>query len=294
LINISYHHNYLYHLWGAFSNTSSPLARRSFFAEGAKETIDRTEGGTAMNDYRIALVTGASSGIGRAVAVALAERGLEVHAVARRGDILAQLEKESGCHPHAVDVSDAKALEAMCDGLEVDVLVNAAGMALGYKPVHEQGDIADFDVMLDVNVTACLRFLRLVLPGMVERDRGHIVNLGSMWGLYPVGGATTYATVKGAVHQLSQCLRVDLLGRRVRVTEICPGRVETSFHGTALGDSEAAHKIFYEGKESLSAGDVTDSILFALEAPAHVNISMIEISPLMQAPSGVTFAQPLK
>ena len=247
-----------------------------------------------MNDYRIALVTGASSGIGRAVAVALAERGLEVHAVARRGDILAQLEKESACHPHAVDVRDTKALEAMCDGLEIDVLVNAAGMAVGYQAAHDQGDIADFDVMVDVNVTAYLRLLRLVVPGMVERDRGHIVNLGSMWGLYPVGGATTYATVKGAVHQLSQCLRVDLLGRRVRVTEICPGRVETGFHGTALGDVEAARKTFYEGNESLHAEDVTDAILFALDAPPHVNISMIEMAPQMQGPSGVTFATPLR
>ncbi|MDP6572443.1 MAG: SDR family NAD(P)-dependent oxidoreductase [Rhodospirillales bacterium] len=247
-----------------------------------------------MNDYRIALVTGATSGIGRAVAVALAGRGLEVHAVARRGDMLAELEKEAGCRPHAVDVSDTKALEAMCDGLEVDVLINAAGMAVGYLKAHEQGDIDDFDVMVDVNVTAYLRLLRLVVPGMVERDRGHIVNLGSMWGLYPVGGATTYATVKGAIHQLSQCLRVDLLGQRVRVTEICPGRVETGFHATALGDAEAARKTFYEGNESLSPEDVTEAILFALETPPHVNISMIEMAPQMQAPSGVTFAKPLR
>ena len=247
-----------------------------------------------MNDYRIALVTGATSGIGKAVAVALAERGLEVHAVARRGDVLAELERESGCQPHVVDVSDTKALKAMCDELKVDVLINGAGMAVGYQPAHEQGDIADFDVMVDVNVTAYLRLLRLVVPGMVERDRGHIVNLGSMWGLYPVGSATTYATVKGAVHQLSQCLRVDLLGYRVRVTEICPGRVETEFHGAALGDVEAARKTFYEGNETLQAEDVRDAILFALEAPPHVNISMVEMAPQMQGPSGVTFATPVR
>lgn len=248
-----------------------------------------------MHDYRTALVTGASSGIGRAVAVALAERGLRVHALARRRALLESLVAETGCQALAVDLGDAQAVEKALAPLEVDVLVNAAGMAVGYHAAHEQPRIEDFDVMVDVNLTAVLRLLRLAVPGMVARNRGHVVNIGSTFGLHPVANSTTYAAVKGAIHQLSQSLRADLLGRRVRVSEICPGRVVTGFHTTALaGDALRARQVFYEGRESLAPEDVVAAILYALEAPLHVNVAMIELTPLMQGPTGIAFVDALE
>lgn len=248
-----------------------------------------------MHGYKSALVTGASSGIGRGLASALADRGLEVHALARRRDLLDALASETGCIPIAVDLTDAKALEAALAGLEIDVLVNAAGMAIGFHRVFEQPRLADLDTMVNVNLAAVLRTLRLVVPGMVARDRGHIVNIGSIYGLNPNGGATTYCSLKAGVHQLSQCLRADLLGRRIRVTEVCPARVATGFHAAALGaDADTARKAFYDGREPLTAEDVTAAVLYALEAPLHVNVTMIELAPLMQGPTGIAFVDPIK
>src|SRR5258705_2525067 len=185
-----------------------------------------------FSDYRKALVTGASSGIGAATVRRLSAEGLEVHAVARAADRLATLSAETGCRVHAVDVSDPDALTALAKAAEFDVLVNNAGQS-------RRGNILDttpedVDTLIDVNLRAVLHLTRLIAPGMGSRDRGHIVNVSSIAGHYAFGeNATTfnssvaYHATKAGIHSLSLQLRVDLYGTKVRVTEISPGRVAT-------------------------------------------------------------------
>ncbi|MFE2065827.1 SDR family NAD(P)-dependent oxidoreductase [Streptomyces sp. NPDC059467] len=192
-----------------------------------------------------------------------------------------------GTAPHAVDITDTEALTATLAGLEIDVLVNNAG-------VSRTGNIltADefaVDEQIAVNIQAVLHLVRLLMPGMVERDLGHIVNISSIAGVYNFGGNTIYHATKAAVHTLSRQLRVDGYGRRVRVTEICPGRVETEIFGRLLGDMEAAQRQFYDGYESLKPEDIADSIEFAVDSPRHVNIGHIEILPTFQVPGGLNF-----
>ncbi|MFF0226295.1 SDR family oxidoreductase [Streptomyces sp. NPDC004629] len=240
-----------------------------------------------FSDYRTALVTGASTGIGAVVVERLARHGLEVHAVARDADRLADLAARTGCVAHAVDITDTDSLTEAVGGLEIDVLVNNAG-------VSRPGNIltADewaVDEQVAVNVRAVLHLLRLLMPGMVQRDLGHIVNISSIAGVYNFGGNTIYHATKAAVHTISRQLRVDGFGRRVRVTEICPGRVETEIFGRLLGDMEEAQRRYYDGYESLKPGDIADAIEFALGSPRHVNIGHIEILPTFQVPGGLAF-----
>jgi NADP-dependent 3-hydroxy acid dehydrogenase YdfG len=185
----------------------------------------------ALEDYKTALVTGASSGIGAAAVRALAARGLTVHAAARRAERLAALAAETGCSPLVLDVRDTEALYAALGGLEVDILINNAGLGRGFEALFRVAP-EDIDTTLKTNVLAAVHAVRATLPGMVERKRGHIVNIGSIAGLYPIK-SSLYGASKGAVHLLSQDLRVELQGSGVRVTEICPGRVETEFFEVA-------------------------------------------------------------
>ncbi|MFJ1749405.1 SDR family oxidoreductase [Streptomyces sp. NPDC088116] len=241
----------------------------------------------AFSDYRTALVTGASTGIGAVVVERLTKQGLQVHAVARNADRLAELAERTGCVPHAVDITDTAALAEMLEGIEIDVLVNNAG-------VSRTGNIltADefaVDEQIAVNVQAVLHLVRLIMPGMVERDLGHIVNISSIAGVYNFGGNTVYHATKAAVHTLSRQLRVDGYGKRIRVTEICPGRVETEIFGRLLGDMDKAQELYYDGYESLKPEDVADAIEYAVGTPRHVNIGHIEILPTFQVPGGLNF-----
>ncbi len=240
----------------------------------------------ALEDYRTALVTGASSGIGAAVVRALSTRGVTVHAAARRAERLEALAAETGCVPVVLDLRDTRALYDRLGGLEVDILINNAGLGRGFGALFEVAP-EDIDVTLQTNVLAAVHVVRATLPGMVERKRGHIVNVGSIAGLYPIK-SSLYGASKGAVHLLSQNLRVELQGSGVRVTEICPGRVETEFFEIAVGE-EAAKKA-YEGFEVLVPDDVADAILYALDAPWRVNIGRIELTPTEQHVGGVTIA----
>jgi NADP-dependent 3-hydroxy acid dehydrogenase YdfG len=240
-----------------------------------------------FSDYRTALVTGASTGIGASVVERLAKHGLEVHAVSRNAARLDELAARTGCVPHPVDITDTAALTDLCAGLEIDVLVNNAG-------VSRQGTILDADAFavdeqIAVNIAGVLHLVRLLLPGMVERDLGHVVNVSSIAGVYNFGGNTIYHATKAAVHTLSRQLRVDAFGRRIRVTEICPGRVETEIFGRLLGDMEEAQRRFYDGYESLKPADVSDAIEYAIGTPRHVNIGHIEIVPTFQVPGGLEF-----
>lgn len=238
----------------------------------------------ALEDYKTALVTGASSGIGAAVVSALRARGLNVIAAARRAERLEALAAETGCTPLVLDVRDTAALYDKLGGLEVDILVNNAGLGRGFEPLFEALP-EDIDTTLGTNVLAAVHVVRAVAPGMVGRKRGHIVNIGSIAGLYPIK-SSIYGASKGAVHLLSQNLRIELQGSGVRVTEICPGRVETEFFQIAVGE-EAAKEV-YAGFEVLVPEDIADAILYALDTPWRVNISTIELTPTEQYPGGVT------
>lgn len=243
------------------------------------------------SDYQTALVTGASTGMGAALVGRLRERGLDVHAVARDTARLAQVAEETGAIPHAVDLTDVDALERELGDLPVDVLVNNAGVSATGNILG--ADRETVDAMVDVNLRAVLHLTRLLLPGMVERDLGHIVNITSIAGRYNFYGHTAYHATKAALGQLSRQLRNDTVGRRIRVTEICPGRVETEIFGRNLGGSpeamQQAWEIYYEGYESLTTADIAATVDVAIEAPRHVNLGLIEITPTFQVPGGLTF-----
>ncbi len=236
----------------------------------------------ALEDYRTALVTGASSGIGAAVVEALTGRGVTVHAAARRKDRLEALATATGCVPLELDVRDTRAVHRKLGGMEVDILVNNAGMGRAFGEMFK-ADPEDIDATLETNVIGAVHVLRAVLPGMVERKRGHVVNIGSIAGLYPLVSAI-YGASKGAIHLLSQNLRIELQGSAVRVTEICPGRVRTEFARVAF--DEAAEDEMYTGFEVLLPEDVAGAILYALDAPWRVNVSTIEIVPTEQVLGG--------
>ena len=242
-------------------------------------------------DYKTALVTGASTGMGAAIAERLAKRGLAVHAVARNEDRLTELADRTGAVHHALDLTDTAALASALGTLEVDVLVNCAGVSRPGNILDSTEE--DLDEIIDVNLRALLQLTRLTLPGMVQRDLGHIVNISSIAGLYNFYGHTAYHATKAAVHQISRQLRNDTVGKRIRVTEICPGRVETEIFGRNLGGSpeamEEAWQTYYEGYESLTTDDIVNALDYAIETPRHVNIGMIEIMPTFQVPGGLTF-----
>ncbi|MEV4239886.1 MULTISPECIES: SDR family oxidoreductase [unclassified Nocardia] len=246
-----------------------------------------------FDDYRTALVTGANTGMGAAITETLAKRGLTVYGVARDAARLDEVAARTGMIPLAVDVTDTAALTNAVGQLEIDVLVNNAG-------VSATGNILDaapesVDAMVDVNLRAVLHLCRLLMPGMVERDLGHVVNISSIAGLYNFYGHTAYHATKAAIHQISRQLRNDVIGRRVRVTEICPGRVETEIFGRNLGGTPEAMReawqTYYEGYESITTKDIADTIEFAIDAPRHVNLGLIEITPTFQVPGGLEFVR---
>lgn len=242
-----------------------------------------------MNDYHTAIVTGASSGIGDAVVRALAERGITVHAVARRADRLARLAEDTGCLPHVLDLTDTDALYAALEGIECDILVNNAGMGRSFDRLASASR-EDVDRVLSTNVLAATHVVRAVTPGMIERGRGHLVNIGSVAGLYPIQ-SSLYGASKGAIHLMAQNLRIELKGTGVRCTEICPARVRTEFFQVA-NDDQAVAAAAFEGFSVLEPIDIADAILYALEAPWRVNVSTIEITPTEQYVGGV-FIEPV-
>jgi len=244
----------------------------------------------SFSDYKTALVTGASSGIGAAVVERLRRENLEVHAVARSARALQELAERTGCIPHAIDVTDRAALAKLASEMEFDILVNNAGV--DRPKTFLEAEDGDIDLLVDVNLRAVLHLCRLIVPGMAARDRGHVVNISSIAGLYNFGGNSTYHATKAGVSMLSNQLRIDTFGKRVRVTEICPGRVATDIFSHVHGNDPSVRERFIDGFELPQASDIADAIAFAIAAPIAVNIGHMEITPTLQVMGGLQTARP--
>jgi len=239
---------------------------------------------------KIALVTGATSGFGDACAEAFVRAGMRVIATGRRKERLEALAARLGkdrIHPLVLDVQDRAAVEEAVASLPpalsaIDVLVNNAGLALGLEPA-QRASLDEWETMIATNCRGLVTMTRAVLPGMVERNRGHVVNVGSVAALYPYPGGNVYGATKAFVHQFTLNLRADLLGTAVRATVVEPGMAETEFSLVRFsGDASKASKV-YEGVKPLTAQDIAEAILWIVSLPAHVNVNAIELMPVQQA-----------
>lgn len=243
----------------------------------------------------IVFITGASAGFGSAIARSFVKGGHRVVATARRKDRLQALADELGdaLLPLELDVRDRDAVAAIPAALpagfaDVDVLVNNAGLALGLEPAH-RASLDDWQTMIDTNCTGLVQVTRALLPGMVERNRGHVFNLGSVAGRWPYAGGNVYGATKAFVRQLSLNLRADLLGTAIRVTDIEPGLCGgTEFSNVRFhGDDDKAAKV-YADVQPLTAEDIADSVYWIATRPAHVNINTIELMPVAQSFAGLS------
>ena len=241
----------------------------------------------SLDQNTIALVTGASSGIGEATARALRNKGVKVYAAARRLDRLETLAGETGCIPVQLDVRDREAVLAFGREQPVDILVNNAGLGRALGSMWK-AEVEDIEITVDTNVTAAFIMIKAVLPGMIERGRGHIVNMSSVTALYPLPMAL-YGATKGATHKLCRDLRQELQGTGIRVTEINPGRVVSEFYDVAVDDVEQRQKITETHCENLVAADIADAVVYCVDAPWRVNVSQMEIVPTEQTYGGAQF-----
>jgi NADP-dependent 3-hydroxy acid dehydrogenase YdfG len=240
----------------------------------------------------IVFITGASSGFGAAIARRFARDGARLVLAARRKERLDALVAELGVPALALplDVRDRAAVERAVASLpaefaEISVLVNDAGGALGLEPAHE-ANLDDWDAMVDTNVKGLLYVTRAVLPGMVARDRGHVINLGSVAGTYPYPGGNVYGATKAFVEQFSLNLRADLAGKRIRVTNIEPGMAETEFSLVRFKGDEARARAAYQGFPPLTPDDIAESVRWVAGLPAHVNVNRLELMSVMQSFAG--------
>lgn len=238
----------------------------------------------------IVFVTGATAGFGTEIAKRFLKEGATVIGTGRRQDRLSKLEKELGSSFHALafDVGKRKEVESAIASLpaelaKVDVLVNNAGGAVGLDPA-QSAQLDDWDAMVDSNVKGVMYCTRLLLPGMVERKRGHIINIGSTAGEWPYPGGNVYCGVKAFVRQFSMSIRADLLGTNVRVTDVEPGLAGgTEFSQVRFkGDEQKAAKV-YQGAEPLTPEDIAETVYWVASRPAHVNINAIQLMPTGQA-----------
>ncbi len=238
-------------------------------------------------------MTGATAGIGEACARSLAAMGVQVILTGRRTDRLAALAADiAGADnappplPYTLDVRDRAAIAGFVDwlderGLAVDILVNNAGLARGLDTVQE-GSHEDWDEMIDTNVKGLLNMTRAILPGMIERDSGHVLNLGSIAGhwVYPKGGV--YCATKYAVRALTEGTNVDVVGTNVRVSSVDPGLAETEFSVVRFRGDEDRARTVYEGTAPLKAEDIADAVCYVLNTPPHVNVLHLVMMPTVQ------------
>jgi len=212
-----------------------------------------------------------------------------VVATGRRKERLEALAARLGTriHPLTLDVRDRAAVERAIEHLPpplapIDVLVNNAGLALGLEPA-QRASLDDWDTMIATNCRGLVTVTRAVLPGMVERNRGHVVNVGSVAGTYPYPGGNVYGATKAFVRQFTLNLRADLLGTAIRATSIEPGMAETEFSSVRFGGDTARASKVYEGVKPLSGADVAEAILWVVSLPPHVNVNALELMPVQQA-----------
>lgn len=246
---------------------------------------------------RIVFITGASAGIGEACADAFAAAGARLLLCARRAERLDPVVERlrsvhaSDVHAFALDVTDTDAVAAGLRKLPsgwspIDILVNNAGKALGKAVLHEAA-LDDLDGMLDTNVKGLVHVTRAVVPGMVARGRGHVINIGSTAARWAYPGGAVYCATKAAVATLTEALKMDLHGTGVRVSSVDPGLVETEFSVVRFHGDEAAADDVYRGMTPLTAADVADAVLFAATRPAHVNICQVVMLPTDQSSSAL-------
>lgn len=250
-------------------------------------------------EKKIVLITGASSGIGRGCARKFAENGYKVIINGRNLEKLADVKKEledkyrAETYVLPFDVRDRKAAtEALASLPEawkaIDILVNNAGLVIGVDKEHE-GNLDEWDVVIDTDIKALLAMTRMVVPGMVERGRGHVINIGSIAGDYAYPGGSVYCACKAAVKMLSDGLRIDLVDTPIRVTNIKPGLVETNFSVVRYrGDKNAADNI-YKGIRPLDGDDIAEVVYFAAAAPQHMQIAEVLVMPTNQATGTIAY-----
>ena len=240
----------------------------------------------------IIFITGATAGFGAAMVKRFINSGHKVIATGRRIERLEQMKKEFGDHlyPLELDVQNKDMVSKAIDSLPaewktIDVLVNNAGLALGTN-LAQNSSLNDWDTMIQTNINGFLYCTHKILPEMVKRNQGQIINLGSVAGEFPYQGGNVYGATKAFVHQMSMNLRSDLLGTNVRVTNIEPGMCHTEFSEVRFkGDKEKADSV-YKGIKALSADDIAETIDWVISRPAHVNINVISLMPTQQAFAG--------
>lgn len=245
---------------------------------------------------KIVLITGATSGIGEACARKFAQGGYDVIITGRRAQLLANLKKELEAEgvrvlALAFDVRNRNAATAAINSLplewqQIDVLINNAGLALGLEPEYE-GSFEDWETMIDTNIKGLLTMTRLVVPRMVKRDSGHVINIGSVAGDAAYAGGNVYCGTKAAVKTITDGLRIDLAHTSVRVTNVKPGLVETHFSNVRFHGNDARAEKVYEGVKPLSGADIAEVVFYAASAPAHVQIAEVLVLATHQANGSV-------
>jgi 3-hydroxy acid dehydrogenase/malonic semialdehyde reductase len=243
------------------------------------------------NQSKTVVITGASSGIGEACARAFAQEGANLVLLARRKDRLERLASELAAQSDVkifeIDVRDAGSIDAWAKSnsdllAQVDVLVNNAGLALGREPIYSENP-RDWEVMIDTNIKGLLYMTHAVLPFMMTRKTGHIVNLGSVAGHWTYPHGAVYAATKYAVRALNESLRLDLHGTGIRVSSISPGMVETEFSEVRFRGDEAKAKAVYQGMKPLTPADIAECVVWSCNRPPHVNIQEMIVFPTDQA-----------
>lgn len=237
-------------------------------------------------------ITGATAGIGLACAEAFLALGATVIATGRRKERLDALVQEYGDKviPLQLDVTDRESVFATLVGEQVDILINNAGMALGLERA-DHANLDDWEAMIDTNIKGVLYCTKTLLPEMIARGHGHIINLGSIAGTYPYAGGNVYGATKAFLEKFSLNLRADLVETGVRVTNIEPGMVETEFSERRFKGDKARAAEVYAGSTPLTAQDIAQSVLWCASLPAHVNINRLEVMPTCQAPAGPKVAR---
>ena len=245
---------------------------------------------------KIVLITGATSGIGEACARKFAQGGYDVIITGRRAQLLANLKKELEAEgvrvlALAFDVRNRNAATAAINSLplewqQIDVLINNAGLALGLEPEYE-GSFEDWETMIDTNIKGLLTMTRLVVPRMVKRDSGHVINIGSVAGDAAYAGGNVYCGTKAAVKTITDGLRIDLAHTSVRVTNVKPGLVETHFSNVRFHGNDARAEKVYEGVKPLTGADIAEVVFYAASAPAHVQMAEVLVLATHQANGSV-------